>query len=514
MSKKIIFCYNKHKHKGGKNMSEENSKIGDLKRWLGEHKKIVITALCSFFVFVILLINIGALQVAYFSMTHNPQKVVNVISKDVRDPAKQNRLYVDAGLDYLIKDLSEVSTTFLENNFLNLSKPRREEVLKAYNKKQIFMKDNKQFLGVLSKLEPLPEVYRTYIKRMSEEQLERALIEYFGQNPKLSQTVVTELYNITSAYGRKLPFNKFKFSIYDLMSFPHNGDANSVALKLLGNIKPEVIQTNLFTELKTKPIDVDELNTWVNILQKYNVITTEQFAGFTNAYGTVTQARNRYVQLERQEVDLVNMKDKVDVQTNGLVLEKEKKQQEKQVIQGQINERKKELDQYSQYQIIKLYIMDYYGDGQYEASIPEKSWFFDTYKPTNEKVVIKVTYTDIQKQGAYDFKVYNKGIHNSGLPYYVELSQADRDRIGQIESDINNLTQKLSAKEQEIATLDEEIAMIRKSQNYDEIIRGIEDVKKSMEQIVLSVEESKVKIQNIFGIGQVDISIQSKSNKK
>lgn len=481
-----------------------------MKEWLQDHKKSVIGGVVGLLAFIILLCNIGLIQITYYTMTEDTQKIINVISKDIKNPQKQSVLYVNMGLDYLMKDLSEESRAFLEKNFMSFTEPRREEILEAYNTKQVFMQDNKALFGVVSTVQPLPEVYRKYIKRMDVAMFERVLIEYFGENPKLTQTIVKDLYAITSAYGKKLPFDKFKFSVYDLLSFPHGGDNNSVALKLLGNVEPTAIKDNLFLELKTKPINVDDLNVWVNVLQKYAVISTEQYAGFTNSYGSITQLRNRYSQLETQEVDLLNMKDKVDVQTNAIALEKEKYEGEKVTLEKQLQDKKKELGKYNQYQMIKLYVMDYYGDGQYEASIPEKSWFFETYKPTNEKVVIKVTSTNISKQGVYDFKVYNKGTHNSGLPYFEELSNEDLARLDKLQSEVGDLESKINQKKNEIAQVNEEINVIRKSQNYDEILLGIEEVNKSKEQVTLSLQEHKVTIQNLFGIGQVDIAVQIK----
>ncbi|MGL4736531.1 MAG: hypothetical protein ACRCW2_03645 [Cellulosilyticaceae bacterium] len=475
-----------------------------------KNKKILIGSGIGLLIIVLLLVNIGLIQVTYYSMTQNPQKVINVISKDARNPEMQKRLYVNLGLDYLVKDLSETSTTFLEKNFLSFEELRRQAILRAYNQKGIFMRDNKALLGVVSTLETIPQDYKNYFKRMDMGTFERILNQYFGENPKLTQTVVKELYHMSSAYGKKLPLDKFKFSVYDLMSFPHEGDANSLALRLLGNIEPEAIKNNLFAELKTKPVQIDDLEVWVNILQKYNVVTTEQYAGFNNSYASVVQLRTRYKQLEAQEVDLMNMKDKIDVQTNGITLEKEKYVNEKVELDKQLAQKREELDRESQYQVIKLYVMDFYGDGQYEASIPEKSWFFDTYKPTNEKVVIKVTNTHISKQGVYDFKVYNKGTHNSGIPYFVELSSDDLGRIQRLESEVQSCVNKVQANKQEIAKRDEEISVIRKSQGYDEIITSIEDVKKSKEKVVLDLEGQKVAVQNLFGIGHVEVTLQTK----
>lgn len=475
-----------------------------------KNKKILIGSGIGLIVFLIVLVNIGLIQVAYYSMTQNPQKVINVISKDARNPEMQNRLYVKQGLDYLVKDLSEPSTTFLEKNFLSFEEIRRQSILKAYNQKGIFMRDHKALLGSIGILETVPQDYKSYLKRMDLATFERILIEYFGENPKLTQNVVKELYVISSAYGKKLPFNKFKFSIYDLLSFPNTGNEESIALRLLGNIEPEAIKVNLFAELKTKPVQLDELETWVNILQKYNVITTEQYAGFNNSHASIVQLRTRYSQLEAQEVDLLNMKDQIDVQTNGLTLEKEKYVAEKAELQKQLEAKKAERDKESQYQVIKLYVMDYYGDGQYEASIPEKSWFFDTYKPTNEKVVIKVTNTHISKQGAYDFKVYNKGTHNSGVPYFVELSSEDLGRIQRLDAEVQSLLNKVQEKEQQIARKNEEISVIRKEKGYDETLTSIEEVKKSKEQVILDLEAQKVAIQNLFGIGHVEVNLQTK----
>ena len=85
----------------------------------------------------------------------------------------------------------------------------------------------------------------------------------------------------------------------------------SVAFKLLDQIDPDAAHENLFTTLKTQSIDVEELNRWVDVLNKKRIISTEEYAKFTSNYTTINQLRDEYKQLEHQEIDLINVQQKI-----------------------------------------------------------------------------------------------------------------------------------------------------------------------------------------------------------
>ena len=442
-------------------------------------------------------------------MTGDTQKIVNVISKDVREPKDHQKTHFKIGFDYLLEDMSEVSMNFFEKYFAYLSLEEQESVLDAYNTRELFFKSQKDLLSIASKGNT-GLAFRTYINRLDANTFELALIEVFGKEPTMTQDVVTRLYHIANMYDAKLPLNKFKVSIYELMKFPQMGTEDSMASKLLDVIEPKAVHNVLFMELKTQEIDVDTLNTWIDILNRKKVISTQEYAGFTNSYNSVRQLREEYVQLERQEVDIKNIKEKIDVQTSEYLTKIEKITSEITSIQTEMTSKKSELAQKTNYETIELYIMDYDQEsGVYEASIPEKSWFFGTYKPSNEKVKITLTDTKPESQGVYTFNVYNNG-QAGGIPYYIEVSSQAKAQIKQLQDEINNQRASIEKKEAEKNQLAEEVNKIRKANNYDQNNRLLEEVNNKKESVLLKVKEKQIEIQTLFGIGNVTIKIADK----
>lgn len=477
--------------------------------FLGAYKKYIISIIISLTILLIIGMNFNVLQMSYYKMRHNTTGIINIMSKQVKNVKEHKKVYFKSAMNYLIEDMSEPTQIFLEGNFSTFSPSEQQVILSTYNAKELFFIDHTEFLDVALKGSQ-DESIKAYLKRMPIDKFEIALKDYFGENMKLSQDTVTKVYKIASLYPEKLPLKKFQISVYDLMSFPHNGNDESMALKLLSLLDPEAARESLFKELKTRPIEVDLLNEWVDILNKYKMISTTEYAGFTNSYAGILQLREQYKQLEEQKVDLINLKQGADVQTEGLDVKIKDYQKQIENLNKIGIEKDEKLSKLTRYKTIELYVMDYYGEGQYEASIPEKSWFFNTYKPSDEKVIVKLTSTEPQDLGMYTFNVYDKGVGENGLPYYTEVSKEEMDQISQLKEEIAQVLSDKEQLENQIKSVQEEINKIRKINNYEQNITLLEQVEVSKNNILLKLKEHQVSIQSLFGIGNVVVEITKK----
>lgn len=487
-------------------LKEIKNKISD---FVEENKKLTIGLFVGTFVFVLFLFNMNYLQISYYKMTQDTQKIANVLSKEIKEEKNHSKIHFRSGITYLMEDMSEVSQDFFEKYFSYLDTEAKDQVLKTYNEKGEFFKSQQVILEEVSK-ENKSESIKAYLNRLDMNTFELELVEYFGQNPKLTQDVVIRLHNIISMYDTKLTMEKFKISIYELMQFPLVQEEESIALKLLDNIEASTAHSMLFTELKTKEIDVDMLNAWVDVLNKKKIISTQQYAAFTNSYSGIKQLREEYTQLQRQEVDIKNIKQKIDVETEEFVNKIGKLTKEIETINADLSNKKLALSNLKTYKSVELYIMDYNEDGTYEAAIPEKSWFFGTYKPSNDKVKLKLTSSQPEAQGVYSFEVYYQGESEKGIPYYIEVSPQQREEIASIEKEIIGLRSTVEQKEAEILKLEAEVDKVRKANNYEQNNRLLEEVDHKRENILLKLKEKQIEIQTLFGIGNVTVEADKK----
>ncbi|MEG1276951.1 MAG: hypothetical protein RSD26_03040 [Cellulosilyticaceae bacterium] len=490
-------------------MEKINDFKNQFKDFVEQNQKLVIGITAGVVICVLLLFNMSLIQISYYKITQDTQKMVNVLAKEVKEVKNHQKVYFKSGLDYLIEDMSEISTVFFEKYFSYLSLGDKEKVLTAYNEKDILFASQQIIIDEIAKGNK-SDVMDKYLNRLDMNTFELALVEYFGKDPEPTQDIVNKLYNVASMYEAKLPMDKFIVSIYEIMKFPELATENSMALKLLDVIEPEAIYRVLFTELKTQGIEVDLLNAWVDVLNKKQAITTQEYASFTNSYNSIKQLRDQYTQLQRQEVDIKNVKEKIDVETSENRSKVDKLTKEIEAVRAEMDTKKLQLINMKTYKSMDLYIMDYYDDGRYEASIPEKSWFFGTYKPSNQKVRIKLTTSQPDSQGVFNFDVYYKGKTEEGIPYYVEVSQENKNDMATLESELTQKRAIVEQKEVEKEKLQADIDKIRKANNYDQNNILLEEVNNKKENVLLRLKEKQIEIQTLFGIGNVSVEVNKK----
>ncbi|MEG0352354.1 MAG: hypothetical protein RR586_03735, partial [Cellulosilyticaceae bacterium] len=237
-------------------MEKINDFKNQFKDFVEQNQKLVIGITAGVVICVLLLFNMSLIQISYYKITQDTQKMVNVLAKEVKEVKNHQKVYFKSGLDYLIEDMSEISTVFFEKYFSYLSLGDKEKVLTAYNEKDILFASQQIIIDEIAKGNK-SDVIDKYLNRLDMNTFELALVEYFGKDPEPTQDIVNKLYNVASMYEAKLPMDKFIVSIYEIMKFPELATENSMALKLLDVIEPEAIYRVLFTELKTQGIEVD-----------------------------------------------------------------------------------------------------------------------------------------------------------------------------------------------------------------------------------------------------------------
>lgn len=485
------------------NLKEELEHIKEVSlQRANEHKKILIISCAVVIGLLVLIMNMNLIQVSYFKMKQMPAQVVNILTKSKTHEYKN--LYFRQGLNYLLEDLSEVSRGFIEENFAEFDEATQEKIIIQYNTEGLFFKDQEVIFNKSMTINEA-ESFKKYIRRLDTADFERALSACLDEQAKLTQDGVNKLYKLLALRGEKLPLEQFKLGMFELLNVPHKVDVESTSIKILDYIQPERVKEILFTELKTKEVEIGELSIWVDILNKKRIITPSEYISFTNSYGMIKRLQDELKQIELQEVDLMNMKQSIDVQTGVIDNEIQKLTKEMTTLNDQISTLTSKANNLRNYKEIDLYVLDRYENGEYEAAIPEKSWLFGTYKPSSQKVRLKTTRTTVSDVGVQTFSVYSKGTLENGILYYIEVSSEQLGQISDIEKKIQETNSNILNKQNEVNKFNQEIAQIRKTNNYDSTLSLIEELEMKKSNIGLEIEKHKLAIQTLFGIGNITV---------
>lgn len=471
-------------------------------QWIKTYKKLVILMSIGIMIFLVMMFNIKFFQITYFKMKDMPDKVVNILSKT--SSTNYDHFYFKYGLHYLIEEGSEESLGFLEQCFNDLDNLTQDKIVEMYNHKGFTFKNQEGIFNRIVKNQS-SESIKKYMRGLEVTSFEKGLKDYFKDNMKLTQDTVDALYALLVTKGDKIPLEQFKISIFELLSFPHNGDEESNSVRILNFIDPEAVKTTLMNELKVNEIDIQSLSIWVDILNKKRIITSAEYLGFTNAYGMIKNAQESLKQIQIQEVDLLNMKQAIDIETDVLLNQVTKLNKETEELKQQKATYENKKASLKQYGRIELYILDRYENGDYEAAIPEKSWLFGTYKPGPTKVRLKTTRTTVTDMGVQSFDVYDCGKLESGEISYIEVSAEQLESIEALDKKIEEAESQIQTKQNEVDKLTKEVAQIRKEKNYESTLNLIEELALKKENIALEIEKNRIAIQNLFGIGNITI---------
>lgn len=478
--------------------------IQKIKQAFATYQLAILIGLGVCILMMLVMMNKHIVQMATYVFKDEKTEVIEMLQKDISKPSRRDDWYFKKGINYLLENLDEDSKLFLETYYKDLDAQTQEAIVASYNKENILFQYNEPLFHSIATTD-VGEVYKVYLNRMDAKTIQTTIKRYMGEEIKVTQDTVNRLYRILSMQSKKISLDDFKFSMYELMSFPHKGDLESVSLKLLDYIQPESVKEVLFTELKTRPIEIGTLSLWIDLFNKKKIITTSEYANFIKSHGAIKRFQEQYKQMVLQEVDLMNIKKKIDIQTEEMINKVDKAKKDIDVLNKQRATKQSELERMSHYKTVELYVLDQYDNGDYEVAIPEKSWLFNTYKPSKYRIRLKVNVSTINKQGVMAFKVYDKGVSSDGLPYYVEVSQEERDQMAQLEQGIAKDQKAIENKNLEIDNLNQEIAHIRKTNNYEQILNNIEEIQKRKESIQLEINKNKNEIQNLFQIGEIII---------
>lgn len=477
------------------------------KKLFEENKKLLIIASSVLVITMASILNIHLFQMSYYTMQGETAKVIELLSKDVQKEFNQDDWYFKKGIRYLTDHLEGESNVFLEENFKYFLPEIQQGIITAYNEQQLVFQKNTDIFNAILAVEDTT-VYSKYMKRLSVEQIEQALKGCFGEKPVLTQDVVERLYKILSLQHKKITLDTLQLNMYELMSFPHNGDMNSLSLKLLDCIEAASIKENLFTELKTIPIEIELFASWVDILNRKKVITTSEYANFTSSYGNIKRIQDQYKQVLLQEVDLLNVKQMIDVQTEEKLGEITKLTKEIETLDANVQKENEKLRGIKTYKTMEFYVLDQYPDGDYEAAIPEKSLLFGKYKPGKQRIRLKLNTTQVLEQGVMAFEVHNRGKDSDGLPYYVEVTSEEKEEIASIEQQISTLQDEVVKKQESIKVINQEIEKKRKESGYEQTLTLIEEVQHKKSSLEIDIKKEKLVIQNAFQIGELIVELK------
>ncbi|OON97869.1 MAG: hypothetical protein ATN36_02305 [Epulopiscium sp. Nele67-Bin005] len=470
---------------------------------INQHKKALALLGGAYLVSMLIGFNLSFFQIKYYTMNESTTSIINVLSNQVKKPAQSSRLYFKTGLNYILEELSEETQRFFNGYFPYFSDSHKNLIVSAYNANDLFFDDSNLIMGIIAQ-DGGGEAYKTYLNRMNLEQYERALINYFGELFLVTEDNLRQLYNIALFYKERLPLDKFQISIYELLQFS-KGDVNNSAIQILHVINKDKVAETLFFELKTKSVTMADLASWINIINQVGILSTQEYAQFTNSYNTLVQLQEQNLQYDRQLVDLYNLKDSVDIQTNEQLQYIEALSYDIEYKEYLLEEKSESLANLSNYRTLELYVVDSYGGGNYEAYIPEKSFFFGSYKPSNEQVQLSLTKSQPRSPGVYTFTLRYLGQSVNGLASYQEVSDADWKEISTLQAEIKTLEEDISYLTSQQKSTMTEINTVRKVNNYSENIDAIEEIEKQQAENNNKIAAHKNSIQLLFGIGEVSL---------
>lgn len=477
-----------------------------------KYKVYILTVAISSLVVIVLLLNISAIQVGYYRLTGDAKSLTNVLSHDMKREKNQNKAYFEWGIEYLLEDLTEENKNFLEANFSEFSSIIQQNIIIGYNKDNLFFSDPSGLITVAANGEG-NDYINGYIKRMPIEQLEMALVNYSKPIKEFGINEVQAIYNVIGHHPEKLPLNKYKINIYQVLDLWSKEENKELVEKLLDHIDGKALRNELVKALKTEPVEIEKLNTWIQLLNKKEVFTTKEYANFTSIYNESLQLKEQLAQMKEKEVDVQNLIKATDVEIEKIAVHVNEKSDQVAKESEKIKLLQNDLSKVENYETLSFYILDYYGEGEYEAAVPKKSLFFDTYKPSNEKVVIKLNGTTIAEPGVISLKLYPKGTKqieggSKSVPYYEEISEEDRAKIKSIKDQMNEQQNTIKVIQGEIEKYQKEIETVKTNNQYNENVALLDEIKKGKESILIKIKEKQIQVQVLLGISNVVIPVK------
>lgn len=480
-----------------------------IKETFKQYKWVFLVGVIVAILVALITTNLHVLQFMRYKMQHNTEGVVSLMQSRMRG-GNEDWFFVQ-GMDYLLgqSEYTEEVRDFFETNFESFSLEQQKQVIKAYNQKQLSLPMNQVLMSILVENIQEDEI-RAYIKRLEGGELEQGLVYIYGEKPKVSETLVNRLAQLLNVYPGELSFEKFKFSLYDLLNYS-GANAQEQKKSIISKIPQKVAREAIFKELKTKSITEEQICEWVKFFNDTNIISNSEYTTFNNTYSEIVLIRNQYKGLDEQQVELQNKKDQVDLQISESIKSLEAKQAEMSKKQEEVYDIESQIDEVTNYTHMALYIEKSSGTGSYEyiASIPRNSLF--GFRPSNQKYIVKLQESSLVNEGVQYLDLYFKGtksVDGTDYAYYTQVSDSDLARINSLENDRNRKLKELETLKQEVATLDSSIETIKKENNYDENQKALMEIASQRTELSTELSKKVLDIKELFGLKELKITLE------
>lgn len=485
-----------------------------IKETINQFKWVLLAGVIVAILIALITANFHVLQFMKYKMSNDTEGIIKTLESSVSSRS-QKEWYFKQGLAYLLEqdEYTDEMKQFFEAHFEGFSDENRKEIIKGYNAKALSLPMSEGFMDFLVSNRQEEDV-KVYIKNMKPDELDTGLALAFGKKPEVDENFVNTLNDMLIIYPEKLPFDKFQFSLYQVLVLAGE-KVNEKTMTIFNKIEPQSARNNLFGELKTKEISEKQLGSLVNLLKETGIITLSEIKDYEAFYSELCMARSKYQGMDEEIIALQNKKDSVEAQISESSDKLKIKRTEVSKMQSEVNEVEGKIDKLTTYTYLTLYVEGSSGTGsnEYIAS-PPRGGLFGVLRPSDQKYIVKLTDSSFTQPGVYNVNVYlqgSKSTSNGGqYPYYVELSSGDISQMESLAADRDNKVAALNKLKQEAEALEANIAAVKQQNNYDEIVEALNSVDSRRNEYVNKVNEKIAAIKELFGFSKLKISIDDK----
>lgn len=479
------------------------------KKAISQYKWVLLAGVMVAILVGLITANFHVLQFISYKMQGDVKGVVSIL--EARKQTDQHQWYFKQGIDYLLEEkvYDEETKKLFESDFELFDEVTKKEIIKGYNRQKLSLPLNKEVMEFLIKHKE-DENIKVYMYRMSPQDMENGLFLVYGDKPKISENFIKSLNQILSGYPKPLPFEKFQFSIYELVKYA-DGELGTQVKNILNKLSVEKTKNNLFATLKNQKIEEEQLVKWIKLFKEVGFISLNEANEFDALYSEICMVRSQYQGMDDEIIELKNKKANVESQISNNQSKISEKQGQISEIQSEINKIEGELDSLTNYAFMPLYVEKPSGTGsnEYIASVP-RGGLFGKLGPSSQKYIIKLVNTQFMDQGIYNLNVYLEGSKTTSdgslYPYYVEVGSKDTQEIEALAAKRDNQQSALNSLKQEITVLQAEVNKIKKENNYDEVVEALDTVDVRRNDYISKINAQVIQIKELLGLNNINIS--------
>ncbi len=318
----------------------------------------------------------------------------------------------------------------------------------------------------------------------------------------VNPSYVDLLYNIVSKYKTRLTLDNFDVSLYNLFSLATTYDN---AYNTLQNIDKTVVYDNLFQELQTRSVTSDVFEDWLELLNKLGILTTQEYAKFSNSYTVLNQLSAQYTQLLSQENELHNMRYQIEQLVYPLQSQLDGYHDEIESLIESRTSSQQRLAELQAYEPYDFYVGELLDNGLYVGANPV-STFFGGYGPGAVQYRLILTKTIPSNEGRYSIMAKQNGISEDGYPLYIELARMEELEIVALEEILDNIAAEL---EYAAIKYDETHAAIEATlinNGYEQNQELLDALYNQMDNLEAKIIEQRDEIEEIFGVPEIELT--------